>query len=91
MVHYPLKTGSGGNRGGLRPAVKSELFPDLVATDQREADKTTHFERLTAVLQFNFALVDLAVLRVHNMATGPLIAISLEPPKDGQSHDLFAV
>lgn len=48
--------------------------PGLRTTEQRHADVTAHDEFLAAVFKRHLALVDLAVLRVENVAAVPVVA-----------------
>src|SRR5262245_26629386 len=65
--------------------------PILRAAQEGEADEPAYLELLPAILHYDQGFVHLAVVRVEDLAAGPLVAIFPEIPKHAKSDQWLAL
>src|SRR5690606_24446786 len=61
--------------------------PILGAPEQRQADVASHLQLLAPFNHLDDTLIDLAVLRVQDVAAGPLFPVAAQAPQDLHPQD----
>src|SRR5438552_1723803 len=82
------RRGEGAQKTGETSAPSLLLpHPGLRPAKQRHADEAAHLELFAALHQFHLAAIDLAFLRIEDLAAGVLTSVLPQTPQNVHAHD----